>query len=287
MQAIVPMEDAVRSVVMRFRWVAAGAICCAGLFAIWSLFQTPIYRATTVLAPANEGAVGLGAALGQFGGLAALAGIDLGAVGAETEEAIAVLKSREFTENFIRDHDLLPHLFPDRWDSNRATWRVSKSKTPSLVEGFRRFDKKVRSVSHDKRTGLIFLRLDWPDSEQVAVLSNDLVYRINQEMRSRAIRDSEAAIEFLEKEASATTTLATRDAISRLIEVQVKNRMMANVKHEYAFRVVDRALPADVRDPVRPRKALMILMGALLGSLLGVASALMVPLKLARARASG
>ena len=34
-----------------------------------------------------------------------------------TEEAIAVLKSRYFTEAFIRDNNLLPELFPKLWDS--------------------------------------------------------------------------------------------------------------------------------------------------------------------------
>jgi uncharacterized protein involved in exopolysaccharide biosynthesis len=41
--------------------------------------------------------------------------------------------------------------------------------------------------------------------------------------------------------------------------------MLANVTHEYVFKIVDKAVAPDADDPVRPRKLLLIAGGPLLG----------------------
>ena len=46
--------------------------------------------------------------------------------------------------------------------------------------------------------------------------------------------------------------------------------MLANVTEQYSLRVVDKALPADEDDPVKPKKLLMIVLGPFLGGFLGV-----------------
>jgi uncharacterized protein involved in exopolysaccharide biosynthesis len=262
-------------VMARRWWVAAAFVLFTGAFAAYAFLATPIYRASTILVPANENraAGGLGAALGGLGGLASLAGLDLNSSGLETEEALAVLKSRQFTEDFIRQEGLMPKLFHSEWDAARKTW--TSRKPPTLAKGFKYFDKKVRSVSSDKKTGLITLQIDWRDREEAAAWANELVSRLNAEMRSRAIVKANAAVGYLEKESNTTSTIATREAIGRLIEAQVKQRMLANVTHEYALRVVDHALPADKDDPVRPKKVVLIALGAILGIVVGVLAALL------------
>jgi LPS O-antigen subunit length determinant protein (WzzB/FepE family) len=53
------------------------------------------------------------------------------------------------------------------------------------------------------------------------------------------------------------------------MEAQMNQRMLANVTEEYAFRVVDKALPPDVDDTIRPRKLQLVVMGAAVGLLIG------------------
>jgi LPS O-antigen subunit length determinant protein (WzzB/FepE family) len=98
---------------------------------------------------------------------------------------------------------------------------------------------------------------------------------LNEEMRQRAIRQSEASIGFLRNELDATNVMEIREAINRLMEGQIRQRMLANVTQEYAFRVVDRALVPDFTDKVRPKKAIMMLVGGMLGAMLGIAIVLL------------
>jgi uncharacterized protein involved in exopolysaccharide biosynthesis len=237
----------------------------------------PVYVSQTVLAPApldTKGlSGGLGSSLGSLGGLAALAGLG-GANGGATEEALAVLRSREFTEQFIREKNLLPVLYPDLWDVKSRGWAVDVARQPSYARAFEYFDKKVREVESDKRTGLVTLKIEWHDPAVAASWANDMVSKLNTEMRARAMRDSNAAIGYLEKELAATSTVETRLAIGRLMEAQINHRMIASVTQEYSFRVMDRAMPADPRDKIRPKKSLLAALGLMFGAVIGAIIAL-------------
>ncbi len=131
------------------RWrIALSAINFAAIAGVVAFTMTPIYRATTA-AVAAEGtdrgaAGGMGGALGQLGGLASLAGLgSIGNADSATEEALAVLRSREFTESFIRDENLMPEPFRDSWDEASKQWLGEQKNWPTLARGFRFFDSNV------------------------------------------------------------------------------------------------------------------------------------------------
>lgn len=253
------------------RWWILGSMALSTLaFTIAAFVITPVYRAATVLVPAgtDRGAEALGSALGQIGGLASMVGLDLGSKRYETEEALTIVRSRRFTEDFIRDHNLTPKLFARRWDAKSNQWKGGEA--PTLAQAYKYFNEKVRSVAQDRKTGLITLKVDWTDRNEAAAWANELAQRVNEEMRLRATEQANAALGYLEKELDSTEAVATRAAISRLIEAQVKQRMLASVNREYAFRIVDQAMPPDADDPVKPQKLKMLLAGPIVGLVLAV-----------------
>ncbi len=67
---------------------------------------------------ADDGAGGLAKLAGQFGGLASLAGVNIGGSGeSKTDVAIELLSSRYFLQSFIEEHDLIvPLLAVTKWD---------------------------------------------------------------------------------------------------------------------------------------------------------------------------
>ena len=237
--------------------------------------MTPIYRATTVLVPASRGRSGIGGllgggALGSLGDLASLAGVNIGAGGAtDVEEALAVLRSRQFTEAYIRDKNLLPELFPQKWDDRRQAWK-SDVVPPTPAQAYKYFNNNIRSIAQDKKTGLITMQIDWRDRLEGTGWANELIVRLNAEMRARAIAKADASVGYLEKELNTTTVIGTRDAISRLMEAQIRQRMIANVTEEYSFRVVDAAIAPDNKDVLKPKKAVMLLAGLGVGLLLAI-----------------
>lgn len=248
----------------------ASVVVFAGAFTAVAFLMTPVYRASAVLVPASaDRTSSLESVLGSLSSLTSIAGIHVGPIGgSEAEEALAVLRSREFTEGFIAERQLMPELYARMWDAETKTWKVGADEQPSLAQAYKYFNK-LRTASQDKRTGLIEVTITWSNPEQAAQWVNELVARLNAVMRARAIDRTDASLGYLQRELSATSTIETREAISRLIEAQINKRMLANVTEAYAFRVIDRALVPDVRDPIRPKKLLLIVLGAMTGIIVG------------------
>jgi uncharacterized protein involved in exopolysaccharide biosynthesis len=257
----------------RRKWlIFAIALCSIAAFTAVAFWMTPIYRATAILIPADSnrsGGGGLSAALGSVGGLASLAGIALPGTDYGVEETLAVLKSRQFTEPFLVDEKIAPQVFAGLWDKDSGKWKVEESKQPSLAKTYLRFEKML-TVTRTIKTGLITIQIDWKDSAKATHWVNELIRRLNVEMRSRAIARADASVGYLQKEWGSTQDVSTREAIGRLIETQVKQRMLANVTEDYALRVIDRAMLADPSDTIRPNKPLLVLVGMIFGVLMGI-----------------
>lgn len=254
-------------------WIIISLILFTTVFTTVAYTITPVYRASTILMPASSerGSGGvLGSALGQLGGLASLAGISVGSGDSETEEALAVLRSRQFTERFISDNNLLPKLFAKKWDAANKRWKVAKKDQPTLAKANAYFAANIRTIAQDKKTGLVTLQIDWRDRNEAAAWANELVLRLNADMRARAIAKTDASVGYLEKELKATPLIGTQEAINRLIETQIKQRMLASVSQEYSFRVVDKAMAVDEDDPIKPKKILLLMAGPFFGGFLGI-----------------
>jgi uncharacterized protein involved in exopolysaccharide biosynthesis len=232
---------------------------------------TPVYRARVVLAPVNDISTSgmLESALGQLGTMAALAGL-APTSDQKTKEGIAVLQSRQFTESLIRDLKLLPVLYARKWDAHAQKWAVPESKVPSLSQSAVLFDRKVRRAYQDRKSGLVILEIEWKDPNQAARWANEIVKRLNAQMRQRAIEEATSSISYLNNQLARADQVELRLAINRLIESQIKQRMLATVNPEFAFRVIDPAAPPDPRDPIRPKKILYAIAGPLIGALMGI-----------------
>ena len=259
---------------------------------IASLLMTPIYRAEVLLAPVSqEQTGGMGALASQYGDFASLAGISLGGGGdSQTQRALATLKARALTEIFMKEEGVLPVLFPGIWDEERKVWKKSwgqsgdKPPGPSMEGAFRQFNGSIRSVQSDKKTSLITLAIEWEDPTLTAKWANALVKRANAQLQKEAIADAEKSIAFLQKQLAKTGTMEVQQAIYRLIEAQTKNVMVANTREEFAFKVIDPATLPERK--VRPKRALIVLFGLMVGFMVGVTTAFVLA-RIATRRTAG
>ena len=247
------------------RWhMAAITLMITALSVAYALMATPWYRAEVVLLPAEESnAPAFGS---QLGGLASLAGLDMGA--ADSTEPVAVLTSRQFTGDFVEEGDLMPILFASEWDAETETWKSSSpDKHPDIRDGISYFDRKVRSVSQDNTTGVLTVRVEWKDPEKAAAWANTLVDKLNQRMRAHALLEAERNIEYLKSEIAATTLVTLQQSISTLLESQYQNLMLARGNEQFAFRVIDRATVPKYRS--WPNRKLIVALGAVVGLIAG------------------
>jgi uncharacterized protein involved in exopolysaccharide biosynthesis len=262
-QGIRPISGFLRESARHWKTILALTLVGGIAGAAISLAIPPTYRASTLVAPVSpRSAEGVAGIAGQLGGLAALAGLDIEPGGDSKKEALAILESDGFVRGFLESEGLMPKLFPDRWDAAAGAWRTDK-KPPTMEEGVRLFQSKVRAVVRDRRNGLISVSVQWRSRELAADWANLMVERINSTLRNEAISSSAVRIRYLNDEFAKTEVMEMRRAISGLIQEQVSTAMLANVQKEYAFKVLDRAVSPDRK--YRPRRALIAVLSAFLG----------------------
>jgi uncharacterized protein involved in exopolysaccharide biosynthesis len=272
--------DKYRRVVVGRRKLIAMVAGAGTLLATAAAFLiTPDYRAEVLLAPvAEERSEGLSALAGQIGDLAGLASLGIGPAKVKTAEHVAALKSRAMTISFINDRGILPLLFSGMWDTHGKRWKDGKA--PSEWETYREWDKQIRDVSLDKRSGLVTLAIEWKDPVLAAKWANDLVAHANSRLRGEAVKEAERSIAYLQRQLPQTGSIEVQQAIYRLIEAQTKKMMIASTREEYAFSVIDPAVTPEHR--LGLWRATIILAGMLLSAVGAMAAAV-----LSERRASG
>ncbi|WP_024602511.1 Wzz/FepE/Etk N-terminal domain-containing protein [Pseudoalteromonas sp. TB41] len=278
------------------KWII---IAITTLFAVASVFyainQPNIYKSEALLAPAEQDkAGGLGTLAGQFGGLASLAGVNLGASGGvdKTQMALEVLKSRKFTSEFIQKHNVLPDLMAVKsWDRetntiiyNELVYNKAEKKwlrevkapfkaEPSMQEAYKAFSQLV-TANTNTENGMVTIAVEHVSPYIAQQWVNWLILDINSTMKQRDVVEANKSTEFLMNQLENTKVADIRAVLYKLVEEQAKTIMFANVRDEYVFKTIDPAIVPEQK--FKPKRALICVLGVLLG---GIFSTLLVLLR--------
>ena len=277
------------AVIWQGKWLI---IAITALFAVasvvYAINQPNIYKSEALLAPAEqEGGGGLSALAGQFGGLASLAGVNLGGGSSNKAQlAIEVLKSRQFTSDFIQKHNILPDLMAAKtWDMqtntvvyNSEMYDAQNNKwlreveapfkpEPSMQEAFKVFSKII-SASTDKESGMVTVSVEHVSPSVAQQWVSWLIEDINKSMKERDVLEAVKSTDFLTQQLEQTKIADIRAVLYKLVEEQTKTIMFAKVRDEYVFKTIDAALVPE--EKFKPKRALICVLGVLLGGMLSV-----------------
>jgi len=253
----------------------------------YALYKPNIYQANVLLAPSQSEGGGMGQLAGQLGGLANLAGINLGGGGSnQTVIAKEVLQSRAFLGNFFRRHDLaVPLMAVQGWNRETGEWVYDRSvynpttgewlpdsdgnsQNPTDWELVETFKEDHLSVSEAKDTGMITVSVKHYSPVAAQQWAEWLVRDINEHMRTQDVEEAEASIAYLEEKLNETNVSGMQQVFYQLIESETRTVMLANAQKEYVFKTVDPAVVPEEKS--EPKRALICVIATLLGGMLGV-----------------
>lgn len=268
-------------VLWRGKWIIAIATFLLIVLSVFYTLSLPnIYKSEALVAPVNDDANMR--IPGQLGGLAALAGVNLGG-GSDNKTALAieVLKSRDFIGRFIEENDLyVPVMAATGWsrsnnsleinersyDSEMREWvrevKAPFAAKPSVQETYAEF-MRLLSVSQDNNSGMVrigiqhfspYLAKEWVDK---------LVQAINEDMRQRELSEAKRSIDYLNEQIAQTNLADARTMLFSLVEEQTKTLMLANVRSEYVFKTIDPAIVAERKE--KPARALIVVITVFFG----------------------
>ena len=226
-----------------------------------------IYKAEVLILPASSSSSSSSSYLGKIGGLASMAGLSIGDsnVGVEGEQALARLKTRSFLINHIKEKNLKPILFANQWSQSGGIWINEEPSNREASELL--LDMITTSMNPKDKAGLVTFSLEWKnpgDINKIANIANNLVSNMNANAKQRAILEAKNSISFLEKELEKTSVLNSQTILYSMIEQQMQKIMLANVRDEFVFKVID---PAVIPKHAEDKKFLTIVF---LGLILGI-----------------
>ena len=268
------------------RWVIVGVTAFAAVASVVvALMMTEIYRAEATLAPATNRESGSPLA-SQLGGAAALIGINLpaGDSSSRVTNAMAIMRSRDFLIRFIHDEKVMVPLFAGSWDqANQVSvvdptiydettgqWLLDGGE-PSDLQAYRTFNNVV-SLSQGNSAGLISVAVEWHDPVVATDWVNKLVQKINQEVKAADQAEADNAIAYLRRQLETTQLVEMQRVFYDLIESQTRVSMLADVRDEYVFQIVDPAMVPDQK--IAPRRSLIAVLGTMLGAMLALVGVL-------------
>jgi LPS O-antigen subunit length determinant protein (WzzB/FepE family) len=261
---------------------------------IYALSIPNQYKASALLAPAQQQSGGLSGALGQLGGLASLAGVSIGGGdSSESQVAQEIMKSWSFIEGFIAVNDLAVEVYAaegwsresnqlkfdnDVYEVKTKTWLIENDNIgqlgpPTSWQLFEKFSEML-AVSEDKKSGLISVSIEYY-SPQIAKQWLDLyISSINKHMQARQVVKVSNNIEYLEAQIEKTSITEMQEVFYTIIEEQIKSQMLAEASPDYAFVAVSPSMVPEEKS--QPKRALICILGTLLGGILSVLTVLVL-----------
>jgi uncharacterized protein involved in exopolysaccharide biosynthesis len=263
----IDLLELIRTLLHAWKTIVGITIVCVGLAITYALLVSDVFKAETLLAPVSEEKSGASSALSQFGGLAAIAGISIPS-DSNVEQVVATLNSRKFLRQYIEGKNLLPVLFEDIWDAESQSWLVQTQDDEPTEQKAADAFKEILSVDEDKKSGLITLSISWKNPVVAAEWANDLVKQLNEQLREKAIADSQKRVGYLEQELAKTTLQDMRAVLYNLLESEKQKAMLANVNEDFALEVIDPAVAPETRE--KPKRQLIVALGGICGGFLGI-----------------
>jgi uncharacterized protein involved in exopolysaccharide biosynthesis len=223
-------------------------ICCVvfvvvAATVVISLLMTPIFESTAVIAPPNRVSepTGMMAVAQQFGINAP--------VNASVSELSHIVKSNILKEKIIKKYNLLPLLLKGK---------IPKDMTEEqkLWEGIRSMDR-ILKVDPSQKDNSIRVSADFSDPR---IATDILIYaltELTEHVSGESRRVAETNRKYLEMTIDKTTDPFIRARVYSLIAQQIEISTMAEVKENFAYRVLDPPRVPDRR--IKPKRSKMVI----------------------------
>jgi uncharacterized protein involved in exopolysaccharide biosynthesis len=263
-----------------------GCIVAAAVFAAiaGSLFMTDIYQAKAVIIPvagkeAGGGGSGLAALVQQFG---ALPSAPLSS-STNTSEIVSLLNSNILREKVIREYNLMPILFYEKWNKELKTWKqgdtlwgmkiFKDTSAPKTWDALRMLEQIVK-ITRNNKDNTIVISADFHDPELAARIVDYYLMTLTNYMSSEVKRVAATNRKYLEEQLGSTTDPFIKQKTYNMIAEQIETGMMAEVKENFAFKVIDPPMAPDKK--IKPQRRQIVLLALVISLFAGIGIALVL-----------
>jgi uncharacterized protein involved in exopolysaccharide biosynthesis len=225
--------------------------------AIVALLETKIYEARAVIAPA-----GAKTEMGSMSMVAAQLGLTAPA-STNVTEIVNVLNSDILKERIVNKYNLLSLLF-------KSDAFKGKTENQKSWEGIRALNG-ILKVNFSSKNNAITISVQHKDPKIASNIVKYTLEELTELISSEAKRVADTNKKYLESQIDKTLDPFIRTKIYSMIAQQIETSMMAEVKEDFVFKVID---PPRVPDrAIKPKRLQMVIVSFIVSFFLGISFA--------------
>lgn len=261
------------------------------LFTLIGLFRVlnmpDVYTSSAILLTEKEPQIGLSGSLSRLSGLSGLSSSSNNNNRVET--TLKLLESKSFIYGFITKNGYVADIYAaNGWlpSVNQITYNndiydegkwlreksLLKSSMPTARELKSAFLKNNLDFNFDSRSGFLSISITHYSPFYAQEVLSKLVEHINTKAREKAVKDSVKKIDYLRNAINGANDNSLKTVFNTMIVEEEKERMLATVKSDYIFSVIEPATIPDIKSgPNRMLILTAFIFAGILISLISVA----------------
>ena len=267
------------------KWVIASLTGIASVLVVWYSLSLPNIYTGKALLVAVSAQDSVSSSVQELSGLASLAGISISDSSDTSAVALEKINTLSFFEEKILPQISLPNLFAVKsWDPKSNTiiydteiydasnniWvrevELPKTPEPSSQESHRSFEDHL-SVYQDPKTSFISISIDHQSPFIAKKWADLVVNEINSYFREKDRLEANFAVNYLNNEIYNTRLSEVKEVIAAVLAQQIQQLTLIEANINYVFDYIDP--PVVMEKKSSPRRAMICIIGALLGGFIG------------------
>lgn len=221
---------------------------------IYSFLAPKIYAAKALITPAvqprDQGGISVIAA--QFG-IASPAS-------SNASEIVNILKSNILREKIIKKYDLLPVFF-------KKEALEGKTEEEKIWTGIR-YLQGTLGITFNQKDNVVEVSMQFTDPKKAADIVNYTLTELTEHMSNEAKRIADTNKKYLESLIDNTSDPLIRTKIYSLIAQQIEMSMMAEVKENFAFKIIDPPKAPDMK--IKPKRRANVMLSFVVSLFAGI-----------------
>lgn len=263
--------------------------CLVSLFTfgsiIYALTAPKIWESNTVIALSSK--EGQGRSSSNALGMATMAGLAVsGGTGIDKKAQLVMtsIHSRDFIKHILSLPNILPELMATEsydeleqasnfdssiYDFENNEWVQGK---PPFFLIQTEYNNAVSSFYDPLGTGFIYISVKHRSPVFAQKFLNLLILEINNLLRAQDLFEAEASLEYLYDQLNKVTQSEVLESITQLIENQLRTKMIANIRDDYAIYAVDTPHLPELR--FSPQRTKIVFFGIIMGLIVSIITVL-------------
>lgn len=252
---------------------------------IYALTAPKIWVSDTVIALSSK--EGQGRSSSNALGMATMAGLAVsGGTGVDKKAQLVMtsIHSRDFIKHIMSLPNTLPELMAtESYDELEQTSNFNSSiyniENNEWVQGKPPFyliqteyNNAVSSFYDPLGTGFIYISVKHRSPIFAQKFLNLLILEINNLLRAQDLFEAEASLEYLYDQLNKVTQSEVLESITQLIENQLRTKMIANIRDDYAIYAVDTPHLPELR--FSPQRTKIVFFGIIMGLIVSIITVL-------------